>query len=670
MAAGLIAAASCARDEMSANGSQEKNMVEISFDASLDVQTKVQVGEKGENGYQVLWSPGDRLNIFPYDYADDEHMTGGYMFSTDIEQPSLNAIFSGKAYEADEYFAVYPYNSKHEWYPQEKKIRVRYFISDNGLSNNALMLAKAEDGKMRFKHMCGYVKFAVPKSVTDMVSVTFAASSRAAISARYVQIYPESMTIANVEMPSSSVTLRPYDADFFEPGPQYMAVLPCVLEHGFSLLFVNAQGLRYVKETSMTAEIVQGQILNLGEISDLRFDYPVSTVAQVAEGNDGEYYRVKGVVTEVVDAGLGNFYLSDETGTIYICRTLKGTSYYSPNGFEIAVGDSMTVQGPRRYYDTALELVDVSVVEHKKNIKLDWKSYDGVAFTAQGGEVSVGLIIHGESLDVMIPEDAQSWLSVTSVEWQSDTTATVTFNALENNRAYRATQVEFMTVKGSNPNYTHLTMEQESAVLEATAAEIAASEDCRQDYRLTGYVASILNTVYGNMYVKDYSGEIYIYGTYDLEGNRFDAFADPIREGDVITIEGVKDSYNGVPQMEEVKLVDHKHVKDLSVNEFLDAPVDNTVFYRLTGTVRNLREAANGIPDPYGKFDLIDDAGHSVYVHGLLTGWGGPSNEFLSLGIYEEDVVTIVGQRSQCDGIPCVEGAFYIVHDSQTKSGL
>lgn len=52
---------------------------------------------------------------------------------------------------------------------------------------------------------------------------------------------------------------------------------------------------------------------------------------------------------------------------------------------------------------------------------------------------------------------------------------------------------------------------------EATCAEIIAGED-GVTYRVRGEVTSIDNTLYGNWYLKDETGEIYIYGTLDANG--------------------------------------------------------------------------------------------------------------------------------------------------------
>lgn len=52
----------------------------------------------------------------------------------------------------------------------------------------------------------------------------------------------------------------------------------------------------------------------------------------------------------------------------------------------------------------------------------------------------------------------------------------------------------------------------------ATCAEVLAGPDSKT-YQVTGTVTSIVNTTYGNWYLNDGTGEVYIYGTLDSKGS-------------------------------------------------------------------------------------------------------------------------------------------------------
>ena len=91
------------------------------------------------------------------------------------------------------------------------------------------------------------------------------------------------------------------------------------------------------------------------------------------------------------------------------------------------------------------------------------------------------------------------------------------------------------------------------APIKASCADIIAGQD-GTNYTVTGICASIVNTNYGNWYLKDDTGEIYIYGTVDGYGN-YNWSAVNIKEGDIVTVEGPKTTYNGVTELVDVKVV-------------------------------------------------------------------------------------------------------------------
>lgn len=73
--------------------------------------------------------------------------------------------------------------------------------------------------------------------------------------------------------------------------------------------------------------------------------------------------------------------------------------------------------------------------------------------------------------------------------------------------------------------------------------------------RMTGTVENISNTEYGNWYLVDETGKIYIYGTLDAKGQTKNFLSLGLDVGDEVTIEGPKGSYNGDPQMVNVSVI-------------------------------------------------------------------------------------------------------------------
>ena len=84
-------------------------------------------------------------------------------------------------------------------------------------------------------------------------------------------------------------------------------------------------------------------------------------------------------------------------------------------------------------------------------------------------------------------------------------------------------------------------------------------------------------------------------------------------------------------------------IKAVTVAEFNAAPESTNVWYKLTGTIKNLKDG-----DLYGNFDLEDATG-SVYVYGLLAEKGGEKKKFQELvtkyGLANGSKITIIGNR-------------------------
>ena len=98
------------------------------------------------------------------------------------------------------------------------------------------------------------------------------------------------------------------------------------------------------------------------------------------------------------------------------------------------------------------------------------------------------------------------------------------------------------------------------SVTTATCAEILAGTDGTV-YRVTGKCVEIANTVYGNWYLEDATGKLYIYGTLDKDGNAgknnsIDVWG--IEVGDELTVEGERTTYKETVELKNVKVIEIK----------------------------------------------------------------------------------------------------------------
>ena len=93
-------------------------------------------------------------------------------------------------------------------------------------------------------------------------------------------------------------------------------------------------------------------------------------------------------------------------------------------------------------------------------------------------------------------------------------------------------------------------------VVVATVAEFLAAAEGDTIYELTGVIKNVANTNYGNFDLQDATGTVYVYGLYDEAGNKvFTSLG--LKEGDTLTMRGVRTSYNENPQVGSGVYVSH-----------------------------------------------------------------------------------------------------------------
>ena len=212
----------------------------------------------------------------------------------------------------------------------------------------------------------------------------------------------------------------------------------------------------------------------------------------------------------------------------------------------------------------------------------------------------------------------------------------------------------------------------------------AAAESNDVWYKLTGTVKNLKDgDQYGNFDLEDATGSVYVYGLLSEKGGEKKKFQDlvaakGIKNGSKITIIGTRGSYNDKIEVMNAYFVSIEgggggdtpagDVKTVTVADFNAAAESNDVWYKLTGTVKNLKDG-----DQYGNFDLEDATG-SVYVYGLLSEKGGEKKKFQDLvaakGIKEGCKLTIIGNRGSYQGKIEVTNAYFVsIEGGDTPGG-
>jgi hypothetical protein len=379
-----------------------------------------------------------------------------------------------------------------------------------------------------------------------------------------------------------------------------------------------------------------------------------ATCAEVIAGPDSKTYQVKGVCTSIANTTYGNWYLTDNTGTVYIYGTLdaKGqTKNFASLGLE--VGDEVTVQGPKLTYGTTVELVNVTVVKISKSlVKVD--SVKNASLPVEGGEFTAYLTCKGQGVSVEIPENAKSWLSISSIQ-SAGTSTVVKFNAAANTGGDRATTITFNTTDGTK-NYSSQTgITQKGAIIKATIAEfLAAAVDANKSYRLSGIISKIDDATSGKIYIKDFSGEAYVYKITDFAQKG-------LKVGDIITIVGKRAAYNNAPQVGGSVLESSFSVTATTVADVLTKADDPTKYFMVTGVIKSIANAT------YGNL-TIQDGDSEIYVYGCYPGYGATGdfrkNLIADKGLKVGDTLTVIAPKASYNGVAQLSNSFYYSHVS------
>ena len=200
---------------------------------------------------------------------------------------------------------------------------------------------------------------------------------------------------------------------------------------------------------------------------------------------------------------------------------------------------------------TALAAAALALVGCQKESKfLDEVQVDKsiVALPVEGGQDQITVTATAD-WTIEMPEDA--WFTVDQVSGAAGKTL-VTFTA-EATTETREVNVNLVCA-GAKQAIKVLQMAEKVETPLSTCAQANAGETGKV-YRVKGTVTSIANDLYGNMYITDDTGTVYVYGTlYQGAEKQFSKHG--IEVGDIVTVEGPQSPYNGSPQLKNVTVIE------------------------------------------------------------------------------------------------------------------
>ena len=210
-------------------------------------------------------------------------------------------------------------------------------------------------------------------------------------------------------------------------------------------------------------------------------------------------------------------------------------------------------------------------------------SNDYVTIAAEEGS-SVSITVNGAADWTIAPASEAEWLAISPASGAAGQDVTVKFTATASEKARN---VEVHITMGEKVKIVKVNQKAPEAagggeVAPSTCKEVIDGPDAT--YRVRGTVTRIANTSYGNWYLADDTGEIYIYGTFnsksqypkDAEGG-WASFG--IEVGDIVTVEGPKTVYNGTVELVDVSIIKiEKSLIDVAAFDFDKLPAADTTF--------------------------------------------------------------------------------------------
>ncbi|MBO8456333.1 MAG: hypothetical protein IAC08_08050 [Bacteroidetes bacterium] len=360
-----------------------------------------------------------------------------------------------------------------------------------------------------------------------------------------------------------------------------------------------------------------------------------STVQEVLNGQDGTIYFVEGTVTSIENTTYGNWYLVDETGSLYIYGTLDANGAEKNfSSLGIAEGDRIKIHGPRSTHNSTVELVNVTVDELIKSlVKVDQNEY---TLEKEAGEFTVNVSVSGNNLDVKTDAD---WIRLVGISGSGESTvATISY---DENTGYapREAVLKLSSSNGSSTSEIEVTVRQNgnvpatSSIADAIAGqgeyfsvEGTVSAVCTQGFVLTDATASVL--VY---FGKDYDNAYSV--------------------GDKVQVAGEMGSYNYGPQFDSPDYVgmleeggdfEYPAAEELTgtdMDELIETYVDSgnmldIRYVKVTGqisisgshynfTVDGASSSTGSIYNPVEELGIADMNGQTKTVYGYMTSISG-----------------------------------------------
>ena len=398
-----------------------------------------------------------------------------------------------------------------------------------------------------------------------------------------LEVSNDYITVAADDQSSASISITA-DAAWTASvsGGNWLTISPASGSAGQSSMTITATSASAARKCMVN--IVMGdktKIVTVNQLAPAGVEVPPSTCAEVFAG-ENVTYRVTGTVMSIANTSYGNWYLNDGTvdgDGLYIYGTFNSKGQYPKDAdggwakFGIEVGDKVTVEGPKTVYQGTVELVDVSILKIEKSL-IDAK----LTTAAVGPESRTDtLIVSSKVQPVLVNIDA-NWVRIKDFTTDGNYLLEIDENI---RTAPRSVSIE-IKAPGALKSVT-LTQEGVPAT-GASVSEIIGMDDKSAVQTLPSTIVVALTTK--GAILSDGTNAIYAYGNP----------AAALKLGDGVKVSGTKTTYNGVPEITDIKddsnifvdsqgnAVKHPDAKDITATA-ADYTASVAEYIKLSGTL-------------------------------------------------------------------------------------
>lgn len=367
-------------------------------------------------------------------------------------------------------------------------------------------------------------------------------------------------------------------------------------------------------------QIILAQLSDIDGLTGARFEGtepdPVSgSIADVINAEEDTPATTEGVVAGIYKSGM---VITDGTDNLLVYN--GQSNFVAP---DVKIGDKVSVSGTRASYGELPQLKasydDIKVissgnaVEYPEPIVVtgaNISSFDKsvCSYFQYTGTLSVSGNYYNVAIDGTSVQGSLSYpLDELNLSEYEGVEATYEgYYCGGNNDKYLNMLVVKVSSSGETPE------PEPGEPVKATVAEfLAAPVSSTQYYILTGTMSNIVNTTFGNFTLTDETGSVYVYGLTkeQLESNDKSFSSLGLKEGDIVTICGTRDEYNGNAQVGgPAYYISHEAGEEPDP----DSPFTSNVTWTLGNKAYTQKANING-GGPYdvlklGTTDVIGDA--------------------------------------------------------------